>query len=473
MEYSKIQSNDFEGNDKNTMLLHKSDDSLEINNENTFNKINNMSKLNRNILLLIILLLLFLIFVQQKNVANITKIIESKNLTIADEEKQSEETPEEILPLNQDIYKIENFDSRKKSFQKALKFLENNIKGNLTEKIPKEPIDNPIASAVIPVYNSKNYIEKAVRSIQNQNIKNIEIILVNDNSTDDSLNFIQNLQKEDQRIKIIDNKQNKGILYSRCVGTLAAKGKYIFPLDNDDMFLDKDVFQVITNIAEKGFFDIVELKGIYSRKGGNDILKNRIDDTFFCNHPLNLVLYQPELGNYAVWPKSGINSYRRESVYLWAKCIKTEIYHKTIHKLGEKKYNRFILRYEDVIMVYALFNMARSYKFVGKYGIFYIYRQSSASRHFTSTMSDIYHIQYLDVMIDFVRDTFNNKKILVNLLMYILNRYSLKNALKKEEIKDIFIYDIDKILKMNKISEENKNEIRKKVKSLTFIEHSF
>ena len=53
-----------------------------------------------------------------------------------------------------------------------------------------------------------------------------------------------------------------GTLYSRSVGALSAKGKYIFPLDSDDMFLDEDVFQTITSIAEKGYFDIVEFKGI-------------------------------------------------------------------------------------------------------------------------------------------------------------------------------------------------------------------
>ena len=52
------------------------------------------------------------------------------------------------------------------------------------------------------------------------------------------------------------------LLYSRCIGVLAAKGKYIFPLDNDDMFLDEDVFDVVTKIADKGDFDIVEFKAI-------------------------------------------------------------------------------------------------------------------------------------------------------------------------------------------------------------------
>ena len=72
-----------------------------------------------------------------------------------------------------------------------------------------------------------------------------------------------------------------GTLYSRCIGVLKSKGKYIFPLDNDDMFLDKDVFQTITEISDKGNFDIVEFKGIASRKGNKDIFKNKISDTKF------------------------------------------------------------------------------------------------------------------------------------------------------------------------------------------------
>ena len=63
-------------------------------------------------------------------------------------------------------------------------------------------------------------------------------------------------------------------------------------------------------------------------------------------------------------------------MYLWAKCIRTKIYKKTIYKLGKEKYSRHMKRYEDIVMTYALFNTARSYKFVGKYGIFHIYTPS-------------------------------------------------------------------------------------------------
>ena len=438
MDYRKIQNNNYNiQSELNTQLFSKLDESNNNNSETckeetNIYKYNNPIKSKYVIMIIITLFLIFflLLYLQQNKIQTVkTKLNNSNTNTTFKLNNNSE-----IIPLNQDIFKEERFPSRAKSFKIAFEFLSNNTKGIITKEIPNEPIENPIASAVIPIYNSKNYITRAIRSIQNQNIKDIEIILINDYSTDGSLSLITEMQKEDKRIKIINNKKNLGILYSRCIGTLSAKGKYIFPLDNDDMFLDQDVFSVITNIAEKGFYDIVEFKGIYSKKGDeNNILKNKISDTAYANHPLNLVLYQPQLGNYQIWPEKSLSKYHLESVYLWGKCIRAEIYKKTINKLGKEKYSRFVLRYEDIIMNYALFNTARSYKFVGKYGIFYIYRSSSASRHFTSVESVRYHIYYLDTMIDFVQDTISNKIILVNLLMFLLNRSSLKNTFLKDK----------------------------------------
>ena len=152
---------------------------------------------------------------------------------------------EEERPLNKYVYKKYLFSNRETSFKRAKIFLDNSLKGILTKKIPSEPIKDPLVTVIIPVYNCKDYITRAIKSIQNQNMMNIEIILVNDNSTDNTSFIIEEMQKEDQRIKIINNQKNMGTLYSRCIGALSAKGKYIFPLDNDDMFLDEDVLQTI------------------------------------------------------------------------------------------------------------------------------------------------------------------------------------------------------------------------------------
>ena len=229
--------------------------------------------------------------------------------------------------------KKKKFDTRNDSFKKSKDFLDKCIKGILiNDKNNFILSENPKVSAIIPVYNSKNFISRAIKSIQNQNILNIEIILVNDFSTDDTLSEIEKIQKEDPRIKIINNKKNMGILYSRSIGALSAKGQYIFGLDNDDMFLNRDVFEVITNIADKGIFDIIEFKGIIALKTNDDLLKRRIIDTSFSNHKLNLVLFQPELGNYPIKPGKRLGSYDLFSVFIWGKCIKTKVYQLALEK---------------------------------------------------------------------------------------------------------------------------------------------
>ena len=104
----------------------------------------------------------------------------------------------------------------------------NNIKFNKSK--------NPIVTVIVLIYNSETYIKKIMRSIQNQSMLDIEIILVNNASTDNTLKIIEELQKEEPRIELINNEKNMGILYSKFIGILNTKGKYILPLVHDDFF---------------------------------------------------------------------------------------------------------------------------------------------------------------------------------------------------------------------------------------------
>ena len=125
--------------------------------------------------------------------------------------------------------------------KKAKNFLSICIKGSLISKRPIKLNNEPKISVVIPAHNVEKYIKQAIRSIQNQNIMDIDIVIVNDYSSDNTSIVVEQIKKEDKRIRLINNKKNLGTLYTRCIGTLAAKGKYIFPLDGDDIFLDKDI----------------------------------------------------------------------------------------------------------------------------------------------------------------------------------------------------------------------------------------
>ena len=263
-------------------------------------------------------------------------------------------------------------------------------------------------------------------------------------------------------------------LYSRSIGVLAAKGKYIFPLDNDDMFLDKDVFEIITNIAESENFDIVEFKGIESLRGSANILKNKINDIGHSNKKLNLTMYQPELGKYPVRPNKNFNGYSKYDVYVWAKCIKTEMYQKAINNLGKEKYSRFMLAHEDVVMMYILFYTIESFKFVGKYGIFHIKRAGSAWEKSANVYMDLKELLFLDVVIDFPKNSIEGQKLSVYIMINIMNSKGLEKMLNdKEYNKNLFYSCLDRIFKSALITNEQKNEIRKKGKALKFLNYNF
>ena len=88
-------------------------------------------------------------------------------------------------------------------------------------------------SVIVPVYNSEKYIEKCIESIINQTYRNIEIIFINDGSTDESLNIIHKYKKLDNRIKVI-NQSNSGVSAARNKGIKNSIGDYITFVDSDD-----------------------------------------------------------------------------------------------------------------------------------------------------------------------------------------------------------------------------------------------
>ena len=242
------------------------------------------------------------------------------------------------------------------------------------------------------------------------------------------------------------------------------------------MFLDKDVFETITNMAESGSFDIVEFKGIESVRGFSDILRNPIKDISFSNKELNLVMHQPELGNYPVRPNQNLNGYKIYDAYVWGKCIKREMYQKAINNLGEEKYSRFMLAHEDVIMIYILFYTIESFKFVGKYGIFHIKR-------FGASYNKSFHINFymiikelflLDVAIDFPKNSIESQRLSVSIMNKMMKSRSLQGMLNyKEYYKKLFYSCLDRIFNSTLISNNLKIELRKKGKNLLFLNYNF
>ena len=151
------------------------------------------------------------------------------------------------------------------------------------------PSENPKISVVISVYNGESFLKSAILSIQNQDFKDIEIVIVDDCSKDNSIKLIKNLMINEPRIVLFKNNENKGALFTKTKGILLSKGKYIMMLDEDDIFVQRDAFTILYNEAERNHLDLLEFGMLISKTKINIIREN-------ITKPIPPIIFQPELG---------------------------------------------------------------------------------------------------------------------------------------------------------------------------------
>lgn len=144
-------------------------------------------------------------------------------------------------------------------------------------------------SIVVPVYNVSKFLDRCINSLSNQTLNEVEIILIDDNSTDNSLDICQNWSKKDDRIKVV-HKENEGLGLTRNAGIEIAKGEYVAFVDSDD-YVDLTMFEKLYNecITHKldciySEFNVDEYPGfrVIPRQeeifeGDNEIEKLRLD----------------------------------------------------------------------------------------------------------------------------------------------------------------------------------------------------
>lgn len=144
-----------------------------------------------------------------------------------------------------------------------------------------------LVSIIIPVYNTEKYLEECIKSLLSQSLCNCEFIFVNDGSNDNSINIIKNHRKKDERIILI-NQKNQGVSEARNTGILNAKGKYIGFVDSDD-YIDSDMYEELYKQIQNEKCDIIisnfeeELNGNkcsrkYSLKENKVLDKNYIEN---------------------------------------------------------------------------------------------------------------------------------------------------------------------------------------------------
>lgn len=126
-------------------------------------------------------------------------------------------------------------------------------------------LNNPLISIIVPIYNAELYLERCLNSITTQTYQNIEVILVNDGSTDRSKAIAEVIVNTDPRFKII-NQANAGVASARQVGLNNSNGEFIIHCDSDDMIVDFAIEKLVKKALLKGADIIV---GGYIVKYGN------------------------------------------------------------------------------------------------------------------------------------------------------------------------------------------------------------
>ena len=216
----------------------------------------------------------------------------------------------------------------------------------------------PDISVIITTYNQANCFYRALRSVQNQSLKNIEIIIVDDSSTDISLKILENYQNKDTRIVILKHLHNYGKIKSRSDGVKLAKGKFITIIDGDDGLAKRDILYNSFNIAQISNLDIVEFNHV---NFVNKHYRNIETNLALIENLNNRIIYQPELKFKFIIIRNEMKYWSFVNRQIWAKLIRNEIFKKAIEFIGTKYTEDFISIFEDTIMSITLFIISNSY----------------------------------------------------------------------------------------------------------------
>lgn len=225
---------------------------------------------------------------------------------------------------------------------------------------------NKKVSIVVPIYNVENYVLKCIETLTNQTYKNIEIILVNDGSTDNSYKIAQKAALTDNRIKLY-TKENGGVSDARNFGIKKATGDYLILVDSDDTIDINAIFKTV-NILEKHDADMIMAEKLcYTEESGIQKNTKEIYDTLFNSE--EALKYMLE----------------NNTIFVTGNLYKTELFEGI-----EFPYRK---KYEDVATAYKLVDRAKKIAYTNEEMYYYLCGRDGAT---TSVFSEENLIDNLD-----------------------------------------------------------------------------
>ncbi len=293
----------------------------------------------------------------------------------------------------------------------------------------------PKVSVIIPAYNSEKFVNKAFESVTRQSLTELQIILIDDGSTDQTPVLFQQFKMQDNRVEVITHKTNQGLGAARNSGIKAARGEYISFLDSDD-YLHLNFLESLYEKAKSEKLDILQAQYI---KHIND------NKTVF---PKNMIPFAQAV--------SGI-SYYREGIMIepqaWAKLWKTSFINK--HQL------QFASGYyEDMIMVHRAFALSKRVNNILLPGYHYIVHnqsitgQTTTTRHLHDYMTALNGLQALFMQKELVEP---QSGFPASFGMFLVRLCRMTHSLDKKETKQIKEFIRKMTARYGKIIRKNNN----------------
>lgn len=210
-------------------------------------------------------------------------------------------------------------------------------------------------SILLAVCNGADSLEKSIGCLQRQSMKDIEIICVNDNSTDNSLEIIEKLKENDHRIKIVSFNENRGTICARKAGVMNASGEYIMFMDQDDEFEEYACEELYNMIVDKNV-DIVNFRSRVIAVPPTTEKQKKWQEDFM--QPYDGFLYNEDVFDYCFAP-----NYRDEKTWsyytwnLWNKIYKANVCKRAMEECREE----YVVNGDDIYVYMLIAYYAKSY----------------------------------------------------------------------------------------------------------------
>ena len=245
--------------------------------------------------------------------------------------------------------------------EEIISYISQNKEGKLKPEKKFERVEKPKISIIIPIYNNEESLTYTIRSIQNQNLEDIEIIGINDHSNDTSLKKLIDLSKEDHRIAIIKNRVNRGILYDFINGAMESSGEYVMFMYPGDYLSNAEALSKLYDIATKNYqkkLEIVNFQACDFEIINDEIKINSLISNIDKNN-LTQLIRQPEIENYFY------QSYKHQK----KEIIFDKMYRKAVIKrmsnfIGPNIWNLNINFFHEYILNFAHMIKAKSISYI-------------------------------------------------------------------------------------------------------------